>query len=107
MRVTVRPRLAALIVSCVLAFAMAAEYTAYESGVRAEARATARVSYSPDYCLSCHTGPTIMRMMADKEDNQGRASFTAGAAVPGSDRSPLVHWGHPEVDAGYSQSASK
>ena len=67
----VSPRLAALVLTGALAFAVLVEGGAYYTGVREEARVTARRRLPTNYCISCHSDAHSIKVMRDKEDREG------------------------------------
>ena len=74
----VPPRLAALLIIGTLAGAILLEGGAYYSGVRAEARITARRHLSTDYCISCHPDKHSIKVMLEKDDREGAAAHLPG-----------------------------
>jgi hypothetical protein len=74
----VPPRLAVYLLSAALVCAVLVEGGAYYSGVRAEARITARHHLPTTFCVSCHTDAHSIQVMRDKEDRQGAAVHMPG-----------------------------
>jgi hypothetical protein len=65
------PRLTALLLCGAMLCAVLVEAAAYYSGVREEARATARRHLPANYCISCHSDAHSMKVMLEKEDREG------------------------------------
>jgi hypothetical protein len=82
LRRQLRPRAVLITLSAAFVAALGIEWGAYETGVRAEARATARRELPANYCVKCHSDPKTVSMMLMKDDNNGTAAYCAGIALP-------------------------
>ena len=82
MRNKVSPRLAAILLTASLLCAALVEGGAYYSGVRAEARVTARHHLPKDFCISCHSDPHSLQVLRDKEDREGAGNLPGGFLDP-------------------------
>ena len=68
MRKHVSWRVSVAVISMALMFGALLELGAYETGVRAEMRATARRELPPNYCTSCHSDAKTLKVIKYKED---------------------------------------
>ena len=93
MRRTIRPRAAMIALTATFLLAALIECGAYELGVRAEARATAHRDLPANYCVKCHSDSKTIRLMLEKDDNNGTAAYCAGVHLPS----------RQEINAGLAQ----
>ncbi|HZT41446.1 MAG TPA: hypothetical protein VFA07_04625 [Chthonomonadaceae bacterium] len=77
----VPPRLAASLLIATIMSAILLEAGAYYSGVRAEARITARRHLPTNYCISCHSDSHSLRLMLEKEGREGAAAHLPGGVL--------------------------
>jgi hypothetical protein len=78
----IHPRAVALVMSTTFAVAALMEWGAYMTGVRAEARATAHNTLPSNYCVTCHSDAKTLKLMLEKDDNNGTSAYCAGVRLP-------------------------
>jgi hypothetical protein len=91
MQRAIGPHAIGMALSAALVLAVLLEWGAYQSGVRAEARATARRVLPANYCVQCHADPKmVQRMLIEKDDNNGTIAYCAGVSLPSQLKHPAT-----------------